>query len=613
MKKEIKDLLKIANPNELAWHKIIVSVFVGANELSVNNNLLIKSLLIKSNSHINEAISKLSNSFSFDDLIEAFELLVPEADRVVNGAIYTPGYIKEFIVKNSLLKIKKNPEDILAVDIACGCGAFLYTIANEIHLSTKKSFSKIYQENLFGLDICKSSVLRAEILLSLLAIKFGEDERKFQFNIHCGNALSFNWFKNNSAISKNEGFDLVVGNPPYVRAKNIDAASKLLLPNWSVTSSGNPDLYIPFFEIGLHYLNDDGFLGYITVNSFFRSVNARELRAFFQKNEISLSIIDFGNERIFLGKSAYTCLFFASKKKSNFISYKKESKDSLLENKMIGFDRISYKSLNSKVGWLLSDKHVIKNITKIEGVGRALGSLFNIKNGIATLSNHTYIFKPISESKFFFEIESKGKKFKIEKAICRNIIKPNILKSEDQIDGLMEKLIFPYHVDGATLKLISEAFFKKSYPEAYKYLSANKSHLAERDKGDGSYENWYAFGRTQALMDHGYKLLFPYMAKAPHFVFTEEQDLLIYCGYAIFSDSEKDLHILKKILQSKIFHYYMVNTSKPYSGGFYSYAKNYVKNFGICDLSAPEEKFLLSTNNAKKIDDFLNKKYSLNI
>lgn len=613
MKKEIKDLLKIANPNELAWHKIIVSVFLGANSLSVKNNLLLKSLLIKSNPSINQAISKLSNAFSFEDLIEAFELLVPETDRVVNGAIYTPGYIKEFIVKNSFSGIKKAPGEILAVDLACGCGAFLYTIANEIHLATHKPFSKIYKENIFGLDICKSSVLRAEILLSLLAIKFGEDEKKFQFNIYCGNALSFDWFKSAKVVSENKGFDLVVGNPPYVRAKNIDAASRRLLPNWSVTASGNPDLYIPFFEIGLHFLNDHGVLGFITVNSFFRSVNARELRSFFQKNEVLLSIIDFGSERIFLGKSAYTCLFFASKKKSNFISYKKESKDTLLNNKMAGFDRISYKSLDSKTGWLLSDLRVIQNIKKIEGAGKALGSLFNIKNGIATLSNHIYIFKPISESKFFYELESNGKKFKIEKSICRNIIKPNILKTEDEIEHLMEKLIFPYEAKGSTLGLMNESFFKKNFPEAYKYLRANKTHLDSRDKGDGGYENWYAFGRTQALMDNGYKLLFPYMAKAPHFVFTDDRDLLIYCGYAIFSQSEQKLHILKKILQSKIFHYYIVNTSKPYSGDFFSYAKNYVKNFGVCCLSDQEEKFLLSTASTKKIDDFLIKKYCLDI
>jgi hypothetical protein len=57
----------------------------------------------------------------------------------------------------------------------------------------------------------------------------------------------------------------------------------------------------------------------------------------------------------------------------------------------------------------------------------------------------------------------------------------------------------------------------------------------------------------------------------------------------------------------------MINTSKPYSGGYHSYAKNYVKNFGVCALTKTEEKFLLATTDRKKIDDFLVKKYGIKI
>jgi adenine-specific DNA-methyltransferase len=613
MKKEIKDLLSSANPDELSWHKIIVSVFVGANSLSVKNNQLIKSLLIKSDDLINAASESLAGNFTFDDLIETFELLVPAGDRVVNGAIYTPNYIKDFIVKHSIKKLKKPLKNIVAADISCGCGAFLYTLAREIKLATQLSFSEIYRNNLFGLDICDSSVMRAKILLSLLALMHGEDKKNFEFNIHCGNALSFNWLKNSTLVAKNCGFDLVVGNPPYVRAKNIDNASKNLLSRWSVTNSGNPDLYIPFFEIGLTYLREGGILGFITVNSFFRSVNARSLRSYFQDNLISLSIIDFGNEKIFTSKSAYTCLCFASKKKSKFISYKKENGSSLVKGGMSGFGKIHYANLDSHGGWLLSDSFVINNITKIEAMGKPLGSLFKIKNGIATLSNKTYIFKPISESKLFYEMEFKGKKYKVEKKICRNIIKPNILKSENELEALMEKLIFPYYIDDGSLKLIDEVVFRKKFPKAYQYLSDSKSELSKRDKGEGGYEKWYAFGRTQALMDRGCKLLFPYMARSPHFVLSDDDELMIYCGYGIFANTIDELKLLKKILQSKVFNYYMINTSKPYSGGYYAYAKNYVKNFGVCNLSKAEKKFLLGTIDQKKIDNFLVKKYAINI
>jgi hypothetical protein len=88
---------------------------------------------------------------------------------------------------------------------------------------------------------------------------------------------------------------------------------------------------------------------------------------------------------------------------------------------------------------------------------------------------------------------------------------------------------------------------------------------------------------------------------------------MIYCGYGIFADNIHELRVLKKILQSKVFNYYMINTSKPYSGGYHSYAKNYVKNFGVCALTKTEEKFLLATTDRKKIDDFLVKKYGIKI
>ena len=57
--------------------------------------------------------------------------------------------------------------------------------------------------------------------------------------------------------------------------------------------------------------------------------------------------------------------------------------------------------------------------------------------------------------------------------------------------------------------------------------------------------------------------------------------MMIYCGYAIYNESETELLLLKKLLESCVFEYYIKNTSKPYSTGYYSFAKNYVKSFGV--------------------------------
>lgn len=613
MHKEFKNIINQYSDDEFSLNRIIISVFVNSNSIVVENNELIKSLLIDQDNDLYNHVVFSTFKFSFDDLIEAFELAIPSGEKVINGAVYTPNYIKNFIVEHAFGKIQKSKETVLAADISCGCGAFLFTVANKLKVETEKSFHQIFKDNIFGLDISSSSIKRTEILLTLLALSKGEDLKAFDFNLHCNNALSFDWFKNEEIVKTNNGFDLIIGNPPYVRAKNMDETSKKLLSNWTVTQSGNTDLYIPFFEIGLKQLNKTGVLGYITVNSFFKSVNARNLRKYLQHKKYDLSIIDFGHEKVFGNKSAYTCICLISKEPSNFINYKKETGESLSRNELKSFNQIFYRDLNYKNGWLINDLKIVDNIKRIESMGKKLGSAYKIRNGIATLSNDTYIFQPTKETESYYILLQNGKFYEIEKTICRDIIKPNILKYEHEIESVKEKLIYPYTNGVKPLSLMKEDQLKNNFPKAYKYLLDNKEDLQKRDKGNGDYEEWYAFGRTQALTDTGIKLLFPYMAKTPHFVFTDQKDMLLYCGYAIFNESAEELKILKRILESKVFEYYMTNTSKPYSAGYLSYAKNYVKNFGICELNERERYFLSNGATKKEIDDFLIKKYEIEI
>jgi len=191
---------------------------------------------------------------------------------------------------------------------------------------------------------------------------------------------------------------------------------------------------------------------------------------------------------------------------------------------------------------------------------------------------------------------------------------------ESEILAHTEKLIFPYEFieqnglfenPKRLIKIFEEPYLKSHYPLAYKYLKSQKSTLAKRDKGTKQYEKWYAYGRNQALTIHGYKLLFPYISGSPCFVFTNDRDLLFYNGYAVISDSSENLLILQKILKSRIFWFYIKHTSKPYSGGYFSLAKNYVKNFGVCSLSKQEKEILNKLTNKNEIDGFLFNKYDI--
>jgi len=448
---------------------------------------------------------------------------------------------------------------ITVVDIACGCGGFLIDASVEIKERTGKSYKKIFQENIYGIDIQQYSVERTEILLSLLAISKNEDAEKFDFNIYQGDSLEYSWEKTK--------FDLVLGNPPYVCSRNMDDKTKLLMQNWDVCKSGHPDLYIPFFQIGYEILKDDGILGYITVNSFINSVNGRAIRQYFEKLQVMLTIVDFGDEQIFNSRMTYTCLCFIQKSHNGYISYIQKKSNVLQPLKKIKFIEECYPDLDALQGWNLKDNSFVQ---QMESRGIPFEKIYDTKSGIATLKNHIYIFKPLKEDSKYYYIDDSTP---IEKNICKDIINSNKLAKFSEMNSLIEKIIFPYtHDVNKQAILIKENKFKKSYPKAYNYLLKNKELLATRDKGNGKYLKWYAFGRNQSLEKRKEKLFFPQLVKEGFkIVYSEDENLYFYNGMCAYATKEELLK-LQEIMKTKKFWH-------P-SNQHYTYNEKYKKSKG---------------------------------
>lgn len=598
-------------PNEV--DRLIISAFLKKNKIAVKKNEFIKSFTIQESdkeeySTLQQFILILENEiekFHFEELIELFEFVISPADRIINGAIYTPLNIREFIIKQSFHSKKDLLTTSKVADIACGCGGFLFSAAKQIKKRTDKTYAEIFRTQIFGLDIQSYSITRTKLLLSLLALSEFEDINEFQFNLFEGDALTFKWSEN---LNKFLGFDIIVGNPPYVRGRNLSDEVKLGFENWSVCKSGNPDLYIPFFQIGIENLCADGILGFITMNSFFKSLNGRALREYFQKHSINFKIIDFGAEQIFKSKNTYTCICLIEKNDRKFINYLKcESKD--LSQPTIPYNKIYYAGLDSKKGWNLQHNEII---TKIESTGVSFGDIYKTRNGIATLKNEIYIFNPVREDKDYYYLQN-GSLYQIEKEICKDIVNSNKLSRPKALNKLKEKVIFPYDGNDKP-KLLSEDFIKGNYPKAYKYLENKRSILSQRDKGKGNYENWFAFGRTQSLEKIKNKMFFPkFSDQIPSYIINSDDDLLFYNGLAVIGGTEKELAIIKKIMESKLFWYYIKTTSKPYSSNYYSLSGNYIRNFGICHLDEEETEFVINEHDKQLLDNFFEKKYDIHI
>lgn len=605
MNKEIFKFLNSYSCGVVATNRLIVSSFLKSNGIRAVKNKLITSLTIKEKDGDFAIFKEFEQKFkiaSIESLITSFEYVISPEDKIVTGAIYTPKSIRKFIV-DSLIHRENFDKNSSVCDLACGCGGFLVTAAEIIHKDFNFSYEDIFAKHLFGVDLMEYSIERTEIILSILAILNGEDKQEFNFNLFVGNSLEFDFHK---VVDSFNGFDFVVGNPPYVCSRNIDDESKLLLKNWGVSSTGHPDLYIPFFEIGLKNLKSSGVLGYITMNTFFKSLNGRALRKFFSISEYPFSIIDFGDLQVFESRSTYTCICFITNRSNGCIRYKKVAKIGSLDYSRM--QTISYNLLDHHNGWNLQATEII---SRIEATGQPFQNTFRTSSGIATLKNNVFIFDYIKEDDDFYYIDSV---YKIEKRVCLDVVNPNKLISNDDIESIKRKIIFPYFYEGRFAKVIPEKKLRSLFPYTYQYLLDHKSVLSLRDKGNGKYLEWFSYGRGQGLEKNEFKLFFPHISpNIPNYVLSDDDSLLFHNGMALISDEERTLKLAKKIMQSRLFWFYIVSTSKPYGSGYYSLSKNYIKSFGIYDFSPRQVDYLINENSQSKVDIYLEELYGVNL
>jgi type I restriction-modification system DNA methylase subunit len=374
--------------------------------------------------------------------------------RKKDGVFYTPKYITKYIVDNTIGKLctdkkaefkiieedyftdKKRTKatkqplleklnnyrdwllQITICDPACGSGAFLnqaldFLIAEHRYIDElqAKLFGdalvlsdiekSILENNLFGVDLNEESVEIAKLSLWLRTAQPNRKLNDLNNNIKCGNSLindvaiagekAFNWQTAFPKIFENGGFDVIIGNPPYVPTEYINENDKIFLEKNYKSAFGRLNLYPIFYEKGVSLISENGFLGYITPYTILKNQYYKEARKYIIENSKIIELIDFKGIAVFEDAAVDSIIFIIKKQVENNYNFKQISNIKSFENKTYQEDYYSISEIkeNEDLSMLISSND--KLIKRIVKNSVSLKSILNFNQGIITGGNSKYL------------------------------------------------------------------------------------------------------------------------------------------------------------------------------------------------------------------------------
>ncbi|HDX3564791.1 TPA: Eco57I restriction-modification methylase domain-containing protein [Campylobacter jejuni] len=387
-----------------------------------------------------------------------------------------------------------------------------------------------------------------------------------------------------------KGFDLIIGNPPYIRQEELKELKPHLAKNYKVYK-GTSDIYTYFYELGFNVLKDrGGVLSYITSNKYTRAGYGEALREFLLKNVKFLEYTDLNGIKVFDSATVDTSIlcFEKSKSKDNKFKYLALSNEILKTCAYnIGlykdFAEFSQNSL-SKESFTFSDENTSALKAKIERIGTPLKEWYglNIYRGILTGYNEAFIITTEKRNEILANCKDEAEKERTAKLIRKMLRGRDIKRYSYEWAGLWVIGTFP------SLKIDIE-----QYPALKQYLSQFLPRIEQSgEKGcrKKTSNKWFETQDNIAYYEEfeKEKIVYPETTQGAYFVYDNKGIFLEKTAFFIVCEN---LKYLLGLLSSNLITYYYKNFSQGCKLGTkgYQYNKHALENLPIPKINSKNQ------------------------
>ena len=579
-------------------------------------------------------------------------VIANKPENVERDIVTTPNFIVREILRQAASSVipTKTAQGILALkcaDIACGSGAFLLELYQLIYDSLVDWYvmndkSRLIQTGVNSYKLPYS--IKRDILTKCIygvdkdynaveACKFGlllkllEDEDvntlsafhpvlpDLNRNIFYGNSLLSPQNVPSELVEKinpfdfgNLKFDLIVGNPPYMKTEDIKhftPEEKKLYEKEHLYKSAHKqyDKYFLFIERALTLLKENGYLGYIVPSKLMKVGAARELRKIISTGKYLKSITSFGAHQVFEDKSTYTCILILQKKENKEFSYSEVNEITEWRTRHEDEHIVSLRNsfdISENTWVLCTDKHK-RLLDKIRLHSKPLGEIVGedyIFNGIQTSANKVYVFMPVIQDRNTYTFKAfNGHTYQIEKAVTKPYFKTSQgVKSLNTYRTFTPnaRVVFPYkRGEKGKLELISLQAIKRKYPLLHAFLQDAKAELDKPSRDiqptPTNDNEWHRYGRHQSLeaCEISEKIIVGVLAQSDKYAIDKNGTLVSsggtagYCLISIPSDSNYSIYYIQAILNSLQGEWLASLYGEIFRGGFIARGTKVLKQIPI--------------------------------